>query len=133
MGEIQKGEIIDHSFPGSDIEAVTIDPDAPNLLFLGLEGPNRIVAVNLETMTTYQPLYVEDLVGKNHKLEALAVCPENLCGLPKALGRRLIAGGSSSSLRVIDIGAYPTVRAGSSPRIVDTIDLDALLCLRIGR
>lgn len=130
--EMHKGEITDHPFPGFEMKAVAMDPKTPNLLFLGLQEPNRIVAVNLETMKPHQPLDIEGLMGNHQQLEAVAVCPESLCGLPKSLGTRLIVGGPSNALRVIDVGTYPTV-PWSAPQVVDKINLDALLCRRIGR
>lgn len=121
--------IVDHAFPGWDIEAITIDPNSKDMLYLGIEGPNQIVAVNINTMVASTPVNVEVLMGNNHQLESLVVCPQELCGVG---GKRFIVGGPSNSLRVLDLGGYPN----SYPydiRIIDEIDLDAFLCRRIGR
>eukprot|EP00928_Gymnodinium_smaydae_P035837 TRINITY_DN25145_c0_g1_i2.p1 TRINITY_DN25145_c0_g1~~TRINITY_DN25145_c0_g1_i2.p1 ORF type:complete len:793 (+),score=108.08 TRINITY_DN25145_c0_g1_i2:233-2380(+) len=124
------GTIVDHPFPGFDIEAVTLDPLRPDTIYLGLETPNRIVAVDVDSMTASTPVIVDSVMGASHQLEALAVCPTELCGNE---GKRFIVGGSSDSLRVLDLGSYPVKFPYAGAKLVDEIDIDALLCSRMGR
>lgn len=124
--------VVDHPFPGMDIEAVTLDPASPDTLYLAVESPNQIVALSALTMTLYNPVNVAASLKAEQQLEAIAVCPRELCG--GAVGNlRLLVGGSSDSLRVIDFGDYPTGFPYNGVTIIDEIDLDALLCRRIGR
>jgi hypothetical protein len=130
--EIKNGSsssVVDHPFPGFDIEAVTLDPNSPDTLYLGLENPNQIVGLDLRTMTTYTPVNLALVMDSSDTLEALAVCPPALCGVGS---KRFIAGGPSNRLYVLDLGNYPIIYP-HNVKILDVIDIDALLCRRIDR
>jgi uncharacterized membrane protein YidH (DUF202 family) len=126
------GTVEDYHYPGFDIEAVTLDPSSPNTLYLAIENPNQIVALNALTMQLYSSVNVATALKAEQQLEAIAVCPKELCGGGTG-NLRFLVGGKSDSLRVIDFGDYPIGFPYSGVTVVDEIDLDALMCRRIGR
>jgi hypothetical protein len=131
--EIKNDEtVIDYHFPGMDIEAVTLDPDSPDTLYLAVENPNQIVALNALTMALYNPVNVASAMKPESQLEAIAVCPPALCGGGPG-NLRMLIGGLSDSLRVVDFGDYPTGFPYNGVKVIEEIDVDALLCRRINR
>jgi hypothetical protein len=128
--EITTKGVIDHPFPGLDIEALTVSPSNPDVLYLGLEGPNAIQALYLQSMSLVNPVPVSMVMGAEHQLDAMAFCPRELCGSEGGSSRFMVAG-PSNNLRVLDLGSYPSQYPLYGAKLIDKIDLDALLCRRM--